>query len=42
MANTGKRERGSFDTINHYDSKGKKIGRSEPSLFGSCLRRDKK
>ncbi len=34
MGNKGKSVPGLFGTVHHYDEHGKKIGRSEPGLFG--------
>ena len=42
MANKGRSERGMFGTIHHYDEHGKKVGRSEPGLFGKKLHRQRR
>lgn len=34
MAKKGRSEKGVFGTIYHYDEYGRKVGRSEPKLFG--------
>ena len=34
MGNKGRSERGFGGTIHHYDEHGKKVGRSDPRMFG--------